>query len=1038
MTNPHVVKFPSYYAQCFYLITLFLHDPSHDFLDKKRQIKAYEGSPKGEGPGQRKSIIRHGIKGGAKMVGGGRAEKEWEQVQGVMGPIYQRWIQEGAPGATGNFGPHFSRALQLIVMLKAQPQLARAAVVPPSIQQILQNYLLTYDTIASLQGSFFIEDQLFQRIGTHTQENLSCQLGNTCLVNIDSISAVLKNVPQGTFVPYNGIVASNGNFFLPMENSIQVQHAKDKVGNAAVLIRIDLAVQNVPMVTDAIQKHLEMVKVQMAQQGMTPQQIHQHLQVLSAQLMQAVGYWNIIISNNGTTVTQGREKKGGQPVQIPQPHVLRSQSANQWFQMQFGFAMNCGVQALLSTWLRVGIALAQIQKAASFTRDTAAAAGAPGPTVASRTHQIANEGLANLRASTNYYTKCVVNDECDGEENMDLYDQGGGGMMSGGMSARTETAVKIAYSWYMAVALNSVYFPLQKTIPEGNPKTVEDQIEVQKLLMNESMKIILPLVTMGQTGKGKKIGKGKGGIDKKLLEKFKQIVCNCEKGSCEYGGVLLEARRPKDSPSACRLEVPRRSEPVETKLILGASGQRFPFLHLLGQKNCNKAPCGPAVVPGWEPLGQRVSNYFTTKAQQNKKFLINNALSTNATYISKAIKFCPESSIFDSMSMCSSGTIQSDGIEIGNMDVTIHHQNVATYQIQVEVIDSNHSVNIKSGDWDFANVSFNIIANLRLGNEALLNNLTINIPASDSWGKGGIFGAANVLMELGQIVDELNNKIAEGKKNLRTLYNFIGTDGVRQREARSAIVGVLFKKGLGDNLQELNGVITNGGYVTGSRKTTTGRTPSGEVWEIIPPDDGRMMLGTDQPSAVRAMFLLMMGEGSINKNAVAGYVGADGHYILAARKTFQSQQQNKKRDEPPSTRLPWNPPHLSSGVAYRADDEDMTVADHLRGTDPGLAPRIENPFIVNLAPTNSPRMQKGEREHRLGVKKSARPAQHGVRDRSVRRVREQRRAERVSRRRRGVHGGRRWRRGRNRKKNAPQKEKKKAQKNATTKKDTYS
>jgi hypothetical protein len=288
-------------------------------------------------------------------------------------------------------------------------------------------------------------------------------------------------------------------------------------------------------------------------------------------------------------------------------------------------------------------------------------------------------------------------------------------------------------------------------------------------------------------------------------------------------------------------------------------------------------------VSGGAPIGQRVSNYFTAKAQQNKKFLINNALSTKSTYISKAIKFCPESSIFDPMSMCSSGTIQSDGIEIGNMDVTIHHQNVAGYRIQVEVIDGNQSANMGDPGWDFANVSFNIVANLQLGKEHLLNNLTIPIAASDSWGKGGIFGAANVLMELGQIVDELNTKFTGGKKNLRNLYNWVGTDGAAQRKARSAIVGVLFKKGLGDNLQELNGVITNGGYITGQRAQRTPRP-----YSILPPNQGRMMLGTDQPSAVRAMFLVMMGQGAINDNAVAGYVGSDGHYILAARANFDA------------------------------------------------------------------------------------------------------------------------------------------------------
>ena len=69
MTN--LVTFLSYYAQCFYLVTLFLHDPSHDFLSEGNKIDAYESSPSLH----QKEVISHGKKGG------GKAEKKNNVVQ---------------------------------------------------------------------------------------------------------------------------------------------------------------------------------------------------------------------------------------------------------------------------------------------------------------------------------------------------------------------------------------------------------------------------------------------------------------------------------------------------------------------------------------------------------------------------------------------------------------------------------------------------------------------------------------------------------------------------------------------------------------------------------------------------------------------------------------------------------------------------------------------------------------------------------------------------------------------------------------------
>jgi len=91
----------------------------------------------------------------------------------------------------------------------------------------------------------------------------------------------------------------------------------------------------------------------------------------------------------------------------------------------------------------------------------------------------------------------------------------------------------------------------------------------------------------------------------------------------------------------------------------------------------------------------------------------------------------------------------------------------------------------------------------------------------------------------------------------------------------------MFKKGLGDNLQELTAVVTNGGFSQPEYWYTVGAAET-----IAPPQDGRFILCTDQPSGTRVMFLLMFAkaQSDINEKAVGGYIGKDGIFQIAARK----------------------------------------------------------------------------------------------------------------------------------------------------------
>ena len=97
---------------------------------------------------------------------------------------------------------------------------------------------------------------------------------------------------------------------------------------------------------------------------------------------------------------------------------------------------------------------------------------------------------------------------------------------------------------------------------------------------------------------------------------------------------------------------------------------------------------------------------------------------------------------------------------------------------------------------------------------------------------------------------------------------------------RREILEVSFQKGLGDFLQELQGVTINGGYLENTIKTwprngitivnpPTNRTP-------CDPTNGcptRLQLSNDRPSGVRALLFLLYGSGpSIATNTIAGFL----------------------------------------------------------------------------------------------------------------------------------------------------------------------
>jgi hypothetical protein len=952
----HVVNFKSFYAQSFYLIALFLHDAAHDFLDGKRPIEAWEkDDPEGKKrtKKQGRSIDRR--RGGYKNQKGGLGPIN-SQTEKMNAEQSINWVKQRIsviPGINNIIANVGNATPYQIAELTKQGGFLES--LDATTIKIIENYRLTFDTIEGLGGGLYITGQLLQAIGQ--REDLNCELGSSCLLNI---SEIMMSATQN-FQVYNGIIASNGNFFLPINNSIQYKLVPGAVDRHAMWCRItiDLSVQAVPLGAAA-----------------------------------PSAFWCVEFDNKGNMQQGYTDQHGGQPLAnyIVALQSLGSLDLGSKPFLQ-GFLFRCGIQVLLSTWLRAE----SVYEGVVNKKNMAAIVGDGG----TLSNEIWTQGITGLRHATNSYTTCVVNDLCGVGQN-----GGGAYKMTGGMSAGVKEKIKVAYAWYIAVGLNAVFAPITKALIDSNvaAQSLTEYTNVLKLLLSEELNLMLPLITSPQSpaeqqatyvsmrqysgqqdpssrdAKSKKIKVNKGKIDSQLLNKFKQIVCNT--GGESLFGALLQSKSVIDAPENCKYTRPGK------KTILGMgediNGDNGLFRLMSTGNLCNKAVCGNASAGVFQRAGQ----FFLTASQMQKKFFINNQVSVKSNFIIGANKFCPISSIFDPMPSCSSGVINENGIELGNMDVTIKDiANIAAYRIEVrhqcrnnaagcnpfqnestgshstsknnslgygtEVVveddngvethgrivglswqvgekvevtgsngrvdkgeiqsvngDDTYSINFgangthqfpssqiksltKQMEYIFqpdgqpqnvkvprefikrmrplSNTEFVINCNLKIGDEMLMQNNQIYVPASNNWGAGGMFGAANVLRELSVIINNLLN-VSGQNRSLKNLVANVRNPGSTMQ--RREIVSVLFKKGLGDNLQELNGTIFNGGYIGTPMRSQPG---------ILLPNEGRIVLGTDQPSAVRAMFLLMVGEGAINPNALAGYVNSDHQYILATR-----------------------------------------------------------------------------------------------------------------------------------------------------------
>jgi hypothetical protein len=306
----------------------------------------------------------------------------------------------------------------------------------------------------------------------------------------------------------------------------------------------------------------------------------------------------------------------------------------------------------------------------------------------------------------------------------------------------------------------------------------------------------------------------------------------------------------------------------------------------------------------------------------NNKFYINNAVTAKIELGNLMSKyFCPIFSVMDNMPQC--GTTRTaaltNGLEWGILDIVIHDGTSSLYSTsssgatmiyRVRVIPGSEERITIDNQIKYYPISATICAYLQINGQFLINvggaesqigdwpDKTNSSPAIlCPLYKGGPPNPLDAKTCLTNIFKTLNEgdfaklksagyetmldylSSTESSQKSTDLQRFIDSNNIPPdpRRLRRRLLEQSFVKSLGDTLQELNGVTTNGGYMENPKPNTLNYNGS-----IVPYDNYRLQLSNDRPSGIRALLMLLYGQGSIRANAVAGYLTA-GRFAVAGR-----------------------------------------------------------------------------------------------------------------------------------------------------------
>ena len=313
-----------------------------------------------------------------------------------------------------------------------------------------------------------------------------------------------------------------------------------------------------------------------------------------------------------------------------------------------------------------------------------------------------------------------------------------------------------------------------------------------------------------------------------------------------------------------------------------------------------------------QPALNRLLNPNINNGANISRLFISNSVNAK-TEIGDLEYFCPISSIMDNMPQC--GTIQSsqkDGVEYGTMDVLINRAEGGAQQMAYRV-----RVEPEPQGQGQVPTTANIYASLQIGAIGGGEGLIIRkgIPAdAEGWPGTQIVpddGGRPITVQLGKLTAGQDNPL-DAKTCLKKVFDHINSGftghlkrsgyenlidyfsldnepavgdhladikttytGVPPADAllaetnpirmRRDMLETSFVKGLGDYLQEINGVTVNGGYLG---------DPIARGQQIERPDGLRLQLSNDRPSGMRALLMLLFPRpgSNIRPDVIAGYL----------------------------------------------------------------------------------------------------------------------------------------------------------------------
>ncbi|MDA8031252.1 MAG: hypothetical protein MPK62_09020, partial [Alphaproteobacteria bacterium] len=295
------------------------------------------------------------------------------------------------------------------------------------------------------------------------------------------------------------------------------------------------------------------------------------------------------------------------------------------------------------------------------------------------------------------------------------------------------------------------------------------------------------------------------------------------------------------------------------------------------------------------------------RAQQLRFWMSNAVNAPNTINYLKGNFFCTTQEVADNQPTCSTAqkSKEKEGLEWGTIDVKIHDgaKYSGTVSSGQKMLYRIRAVPIIKAGYDIPS-ELHISAYVKVGDQVLIN-ISDGKPPTD-WPVEGpppsdaiecpLDGRKPVPMDattcLKTILETLSSPPFNTIPSYEQLINIL-CDYDRGQEVRRALLEKSFVKGLGDFLQEVNGITMNSGYVDGTRYTNSDGVTIVPPYSLSEPRGYRLQLSNDRPSGIRALLFLLYGSGDIPKNSVAGYLTE--HKELGARWAVAGRMKGGKR-----------------------------------------------------------------------------------------------------------------------------------------------